>query len=121
MVNLRMNGKEALMVSWIVHFTRWSRIDHGEGADLAQEDQMAQQALDQKFGRWKWLVGLGPVALVCIAGLLHTAWPNRLTFRILMGSILLMVMDLVYTWYVIAAYRAQQKEKEEKEENNARK
>lgn len=105
------------MVSWIVHFARWIRIDRGEGADLAWEDQMARQALDQKFGRWKWLVGLGPVALVCIAGSLHTAWPNRLTFRLLMGSILLTVMDLVHIWYVIAVYRAQKKEKEGKKEN----
>ena len=101
------------MVSWITNFTRWRNINRGRGTELSRADHMTRQALDEKFGPWKWLVGLGPVALVCIAGALYTAWPGRLTFRILMGAIAILTADLVYTWYVVAAYRAEQDEKEE--------
>lgn len=101
------------MVSWMAHLTRWKRMKHSGGAELAREDGMTQRALDEKFGPWKWLVGLGPVALVCMAGALYTAWPNGLTFRLLMGTIALMAADLVYTWCVVATYRAKWDKKEE--------
>lgn len=99
------------MVSWITNFTRWRKINRGGGAELFQADNMTRRALDEKFGPWKWLVGLGPVALVCMAGALYTAWPDGLTFRILMGTIALLAADLIYTWYVVALYRAEQAEK----------
>ena len=98
------------MVSWVKNLIFWIRGKQGDMPELIRRDRIREQALEEKFGRWLPLVTWGPILLIGMAGSACRAWPGPWTFRLLMGSVAVLLLNGIYAWYVVASYEAAEQE-----------